>query len=318
MNTNNSADANNQGTQGTGTGANASGNQTGNRTRTNARNRGDNNANSFVPKLPTVESLGTLKENRRQNFKKFQKSIHHHVMTTYKNSKDMSKCIIEFVHPVPKIEREVKTLSAIRGSNSIYSIVPPPANETNKEKFDREQENADRRDMVKTIYNQHIKNISKRIQVCEQNMTVLWADIIGNCSLSLQEELSGDPLYLTKSSSFDSIWLLQTLHKITAGANKTTNKYYSIFKSIKAFYNTQQGPNEPLDAYYQRFENAKDLVDLFDGKVVDLSTVLSQEQSINSSTTEDDVQQRFMSMCLILNANKKNTKDSGTTSRTSS
>ena len=210
MSTNNSGDANNQGTQGTGTGANNSGNQTGNRPRTNARNRSDTNANSFVPKLSTVESLGTLKENRRQNFNKFQKSIHHHVMTTYKNSKDMSKCIIEFVHPVPEIEREVKTLSAIRGSNSLYSIIPPPANETDENKFDREQENADRRDMVKTIYNQHIKNISERIQVCEQNMTVLWADIIGNCSPSLQEELSGDPLYLTKSSSFDSIWLLQT------------------------------------------------------------------------------------------------------------
>ena len=96
-------------------------------------------------------------------------------------------------------------------------------------------------------------------------------------------------MYSSKSSSFDSIWLLQTLQKITAGANKTTNKYYSIFISLKTFYNTQQGYNEPLDAYYQRFESVKDLVELFDGKVADMSNMLTQEQVTNSNTTENDV-----------------------------
>ena len=217
----------------------------------------------------------------------------------------MSKCILEFIQPVAEIEKEMKTLSAIRKSKKIYALLPPQPGETPKKKMDREQENDDRREMVKTIYSQHVKSITERIQVCEQNMTVLWSDIIGNCSPSLQEEISGDPMYSSKSSSFDSIWLLQTLQKITAGANKTTNKYYSIFKSLKTFYNTQQGYNEPLDAYYQRFESAKDLVELFDGKVADMSNMLTQEQATNSNTTENDVMQKFLAMSLILKSNKR-------------
>ena len=184
---------NNQGTAATATGNNTPNAQLGSRARNNTRNRTDANSNQFVPKLATVESLGTLKESKRQNFSKFQKSIHHHVMTTYKNSKDMSKCIIDFVQPIPEIEKETKTLSQIRKTNASYSIIAPPSSETAEEKFIREQENDDRKDMVKTIYNQHIKSISERRQVCEQNMTVLWSDIIGNCSPSLQEELSSDP-----------------------------------------------------------------------------------------------------------------------------
>ena len=83
------------------------------------------------------------------------------------------------------------------------------------------------------------------------------------------------------------------------------NKYFLIYKSIKAFYNIQQGFNEPLDSYYQRFENAKDLVELFDGNIADLSTVLSHEQAINSSVTNDDINQKFLAMCLVMNANKR-------------
>ena len=217
----------------------------------------------------------------------------------------MSKCILEFIEPIAKIESEMKTLSDIRRSKNIYALIPPKSGETPEEKMNREQDNDDRKDMVKTIYNQHVKTITERTQVCEQNMTVLWSDIIGNCSPSLQEEISGDPLYTSKSSSFDSVWLLQTLQKITAGANKTTNKYYSIFKSLKSFYNTQQGFNEPLDSYYQRFESARDLVELFDGSIADMSTMLAQEQAITPNTTDNDVMQKFLAMSLILNSNKR-------------
>ena len=107
------------------------------------------------------------------------------------------------IQPVPAIKSEVKTLSKIRRSKPLYTIIPPKSNETNVDKLDREQENVDRRDMVKTIYNQHIRSISERIQVCEQNMIVLWADIIGNCSLSLQEKIhKWRPVIPTKNALF--------------------------------------------------------------------------------------------------------------------
>jgi len=88
---------------------------------------------------------------------------------------------------------------------------------------------------------------------------------MGRCTgtPALQEEVHGEPDYMSKSSTFDSIWLLQSLQKITAGVNKTTNKYYSAFKATKKFYSTHQNANEGIDEFYNRFENAKELVCLF-------------------------------------------------------
>ena len=56
--------------------------------------------------------------------------------------------------------------------------------------------------------------------------------IMGQCTLALLEEVYGEPDYMSKFSTFDSIWLLQTLQKIFAGAKKTRNKYHLVF--IKA------------------------------------------------------------------------------------
>ena len=98
---------------------------------------------------------------------------------------------------------------------------------------------------------------------------------MGQCTPALQEEVHGEPDYMSKCAAFDSVWLLQSLQKITAGVNKTTNKYYSVFKVTKKFYVTQQSPTEGIHEYYNRFENAKDLVGLFNADIVDLTLLLA-------------------------------------------
>ena len=77
-----------------------------------------------------------------------------------------------------------------------------------------------------------------------QNLTILWATIMGQCSPALQEEISGDPDYIAKSAIFDSVWLLQTFQKITAGINKTTNRYSSAFKATQKFLSSPTGPEQ--------------------------------------------------------------------------
>jgi hypothetical protein len=109
----------------------------------------------------------------------------------------------------------------------------------------------------------HLKSNSEHEKDLTQNLTILWATIMGQCTPALQEEVHGEPDYMSKCAAFDSVWLLQSLQKITAGVNKTTNKYYSVFKVTKKFYVTQQSPTEGIHEYYNRFENAKDLVGLF-------------------------------------------------------
>ena len=147
--------------------------------------------------------------------------------------------------------------------------------ENETEKFLREADNADRRDEVKLLYGIQLKSIAERERDLTQNLTILWATIMGQCTPALQEEVHGDPDYLSKSSTFDSVWLLKSLQKITAGVNKTTNKYYSVFKATKKFYSTHQNHTEGIDEFYNRFESAKDLVVLFNADIVNLEPLLT-------------------------------------------
>ena len=175
--------------------------------RDNTRNQTNN---TFVPKLTTVESLTTNKEKRRQDFSKFQKSLHHHVMTTYSKSIDLSRAITHFEDPNTKIQSEIPTMANIRKKYNLYHIKGTES-ESPDDKEIREMTNMDNRDMLKVRYSHEIKNNADRVDVCKQNMAKLWTDIIGQCSPALQEELAGDPKYLQENVSFNSIWLMETL-----------------------------------------------------------------------------------------------------------
>jgi hypothetical protein len=260
-------------------------------------------ASQFVPKIPGIETLGTSTEQRGHDFAKFLKSIHHHALTTFRNSKDISKAIVEFKDPLAALKETALSLSEIRKTNSL-NPTPPVEGETDTDKFIREADNADRRDEVKLLYGIQLKSLAERETDLNQNLTVLWATIMGQCTPALQEEVHGDPDYLSKSSTFDSVWLLQSLQKITAGVNKTTNKYHSAFKATKKFYSTQQSNNEGIDEFYNRFENAKDLVGLFNADIVDLSSLLAIEKIQDPQATKEATMQKYLAVALVMNANK--------------
>ena len=268
----------------------------------NQDNNGSNNAR-FVPKLSTIESLVSSSENKGQDFTKFQKSIHHHALTTFKNSKDVSKAILEFVDPHAELRQEKPNLTSIRDENNLHPVAPP-SSESESEKFVRESENADKQEMAKMQYSTQLKLNGERQRDLNQNLTILWATIMGQCSPALQEEVKGHPEYLTKAADFDSVWLLEALQKITAGVNKTTNKYFSAFKATKKFYLTQQAQNENVDEYYSRFDNAKDLVQLFNADVVDIDALLKAETTVNASATAVEVMQKYLAVALVMNASK--------------
>ena len=197
----------------------------------------------------------------------------------------MSKAILEFIDPLFDLKKSRSTLSDIRKEHNL-NLTPPPIKESDKSKFMREADNTDRKEMTKIIFNNEIKLYTERERDLTQNLTILWATIIGQCTPALQEEINGEPDYIAKSSTFDSIWLLQTLQKITAGVHKTTNKYYSVFKANKSFYATQQTYNEGVDEFYTRFDNAKDLVGLLGADIVDLKPFLISEQLTYPTATK--------------------------------
>ena len=257
----------------------------------------------FVPKIATIETLASSSENKSQDFVKFQKSIHHHVLTTFRNSKDMSKSILEFVDPFIDLQNNRVTLATIRAEHNL-GLVPPVSGESDTDKFSRDTENDDRQAMAKMLFNEAIKQHSQRIKDLTQNLTILWATILGQCTPALQEDVNGDPDYATRAGDFDSVWLLQTLQKVTAGIHKTTNKYFSAFKAIKTFYNTIQSYNESIDEFFSRFDNSKVLVQLLHSDVIDIEPLLVQERANDPTVTKETVMRKFLAVALVMNANK--------------
>lgn len=89
--------------------------------------------------------------------------------------------------------------------------------------------------MAKMLYSNQIKINTEKEKDLTQNLTILWATIMGQCSAALQEDVHVDPDYATKSADFDSIWLLQVLQKITAGTNKKPMNISQLSKQQKHF-----------------------------------------------------------------------------------
>jgi hypothetical protein len=275
-----------------------------NRFRNGNRNRNNQRSTPrFVPKIADIETLATCSEHKGQDFAKFQKSLYHHVLTTFRNSKDMSKAILEFTDPHIALKKTQPSLSNIRTEHNLNPI-PPDDKESEADKFIRESNNNDNKEMAKIFFNNEVKSHTERARDLTQNLTILWATILGQCTPALQEEISGEPDYASKAADFDSIWLLQTLQKITAGVNKTTNKYYSAFKAVKSFYTTQQVQGEGIDEFFHKFDTAKDLVQLFDADVVNVRDILHKERKSDPTATPESVMQKFLAVALVMNADK--------------
>ncbi len=104
--------------------------------------------------------------------------------------------------------------------------------------------------MTKMLLNNELKIFTERGRDLTQNVTILWATIMGQCSPALQEEISGEPDYTIKSANFNSIWLLQTLQKVTFLAYKAVKTFISHNKDqMKASTNILQALKQQESSY---------------------------------------------------------------------
>ena len=65
----------------------------------------------------------------------------------------------------------------------------------NRKRFWRESDNQDKQEMAKMIFYNEIKLNTERKRDLTQNLTILWATIMGQCTPALKEEVCGDPDY---------------------------------------------------------------------------------------------------------------------------
>ena len=101
------------------------------------RSTSDSSSSSrCLPKIADLETLGSSTEQRGHNFPKFLKSIHHHAITNFKNSKDISKAILEFTDPYAELNKSKLSLIQIRKKGNL-DLIPPATDETDADKFEQ-------------------------------------------------------------------------------------------------------------------------------------------------------------------------------------
>ena len=104
------------------------------------------------------------------------------------------------------------------------------------------------------IQTEYIKKFVKKMPTLRQNIIKLYRVIWGQYSPSLQRELEGDPEYITKSPTYNFLWLFTWFKMRTSGIDHIANSYYSKVMAMRTILCLIQGRYEPTEEYYRQFE----------------------------------------------------------------
>lgn len=281
----------------------AGGRQSTNTSRNSWRNNNNtdwqNRGTRFTGNLASIETLSTKAERKgKENFSSFVKSLHQHVITTFTNPQDIAVAVTDFEDPSRKLNLTIPTLATVMNDLG-YVLETAPAGETTVETAEREERNEEMKESANDLKKAEMRLFAERRKAVKSNLTGLWGVVLGQCTPSLKEEVRAMDGYDAKAAAYDSIWLLQTLQKVTAGVNNTSNSFYTLFHSLKDLYLIRQRDNESVDDYFRRFEAAMELVTLSKGKVVWSDSLEAEERKTNPTNSEDIVQQKFAAMAFI-------------------
>jgi hypothetical protein len=261
----------------------------------NDRNRGT----KFAGTIENIETLSTKAERKgKENFASFIKSLHQHVITTFKNPQDIAVAVTEFEDPMKKLNNLVPTLAKVMEDLG-YELEDSISGESQDETTAREDRNADKKEIANDLKKAEIRIFAERRKMVKGNLTSLWGVILRQCTPSLKEEVRAMEGYEDRAAAYDSIWFLQTLQKVTAGVTNTSNSYYSLFHSLKDLYMIRQKEHESVDDYFRRFESAIELVTLSKGQVFWSEGLEGEERKGNPTNSEEIVQQKFLAMAFV-------------------
>ena len=230
------------------------------------------------------------------------------MITTFTNPKDVAVAVTEFTDPLQNMAGELPTTVGVRASMGM-NPEQAPAVETTEQTTAREERNNEQAEAIRDLMRAEMRIFADRRKSVTNNLTALWGVIMGQCTPALQEELRAEDTYETRATSYDSIWLLKTLQKVTAGMNKTNNPYYSLFHAMKEFYTIRQKEGESVEDYYRRFEAAQELITLSNGAVTDISKLLVTEHKTDALATESTTFQKFLAITFIEQADSNRFKN---------
>ena len=145
-----------------------------------------------------------------------------------------------------------------------------------------------------------IKKFLSREWKLRGNLHKLYAVVLGQCTQALRSTLKGEPEYEIKYGSFDVLWLLKKLKKVTAGVDAKANPILVLHEQIIGFFNIRQGHNESEDDYLVRFNAKQKSLEMMGGEHI-FVTPLILGSSIEGASQEAKAIQKeqFLAMCFF-------------------
>ena len=112
------------------------------------------------------------------------------------------------------------------------------------------------------IQTEEIKRFVKKSSTLQKNIINLYGINWGQCYPELQSELEGDPEYITKSPTYNCLWMFTKVKMCKSEIDHTSNVYYSAVKAMRTIFCLRQGRDETTEAYYRQFEAATSKAEL--------------------------------------------------------
>ena len=263
------------------------------------RTNNTDNLRNFKGAIESIPVLGTKVEKTSQDFSKFTKAIHNHVLANFTYPKDISFAITDFKDPIRIVATDLPTKGKLMSENFIE--LKDEQVGTDEEKQEAIKHNEDIKETIDGMRKAAFVEYNKRKTAASSNMAALWGIVMGQCSGSLQQHVKAEEEY--ESHMYDAVWLLQTLKRVISGVTQQSNVYHLTFHALKDLYKMRQKYDETVEEYFCRFEAAIDLVHLsHDTRVFDNAGLLALEQADDGNITSTDIDQRFLAMIFIENA----------------
>eukprot|EP00591_Stephanopyxis_turris_P014741 CAMPEP_0195535818 /NCGR_PEP_ID=MMETSP0794_2-20130614/44994_1 /TAXON_ID=515487 /ORGANISM="Stephanopyxis turris, Strain CCMP 815" /LENGTH=341 /DNA_ID=CAMNT_0040669067 /DNA_START=481 /DNA_END=1503 /DNA_ORIENTATION=+ len=119
--------------------------------------------------------------------------------------------------------------------------------------FDAQQVQAN--PMMNMVNEQMARQFAISINTLKTNITKIYSLVWGQCTAGLQAEVKSEQDYEQHAAVYDTLWLLQTVKRISSGVITRGNSYSNMLKVLSNFMNdVRQGRNESEDSWYKRFK----------------------------------------------------------------
>ena len=101
----------------------------------------------------------------------------------------------------------------------------------------------------KAIWDQDIKEFSRRRSGFRNNLAAVQAIILGQCSEAMKDKLKSYPNFKEQTKKVNCCWLLQQIRRITLQFDEKKNAYISIMNAQRSFLSFTQFPGQTLESF---------------------------------------------------------------------